>query len=50
MPQAPAPDLEGPLLQTLQALGTGGSSAGKAAYVQGGIGQRSRAESPTRAS
>ncbi|WP_326546374.1 hypothetical protein QGN32_22490 [Mycolicibacterium sp. ND9-15] len=39
MPQAPAPDLEGPLLQTLQALGTGGTSAGKAAYVQGGIGR-----------
>lgn len=39
MPQAPAPDLEGPLMQTLQALGTGGTSAGKAAYVQGGIGR-----------
>jgi hypothetical protein len=39
MPQAPAPDLEGPLLQTLQALGTGGTSAGKAPYVQGGIGR-----------
>ncbi|BBY42224.1 hypothetical protein [Mycolicibacterium celeriflavum] len=39
MPQAPAPDLEGPLLQTLQALGSGGTSAGKAPYVQGGIGR-----------
>ncbi|RAV16157.1 hypothetical protein DQP55_04655 [Mycolicibacterium sp. GF69] len=39
MPQAPAPDLEGPLLQTLQALGTGGTAAGKAPYIQGGIGR-----------
>ncbi|OBI80599.1 hypothetical protein [Mycobacterium sp. E740] len=39
MPQAPAPQLEAPLLQTLQALGTAGSSAGKAPYVQGGIGR-----------
>jgi hypothetical protein len=39
MPQAPAPDLQGPLLGTLQALGSGGSSASKAAYVQGGIGR-----------
>ncbi|OBG15607.1 hypothetical protein A5765_00440 [Mycolicibacterium celeriflavum] len=39
MPQAPAPELEGPLLQTLQALGSGGTSAGKAPYVQGGIGR-----------
>jgi hypothetical protein len=39
MPQAPAPDLQGPLLQTLQALSAGGSFAGKAAYIQGGIGR-----------
>lgn len=39
MPQAPAPDLQGPLLQTLQALGASGSAAGKAAYIQGGIGR-----------
>lgn len=39
MPQAPAPQLEGPLMQTLQALGSGGTSAGKAPYVQGGIGR-----------
>ncbi|KUH80984.1 MULTISPECIES: hypothetical protein [unclassified Mycobacterium] len=39
MPQTPAPELEGPLMQTLQALGSGGTSAGKAPYVQGGIGR-----------
>ncbi len=39
MPQAPAPELQGALLQTLQALASGGSSAGKAAYIQGGIGR-----------
>ncbi len=39
MPQTPAPDLQTPLLTTLQALGSGGSSASKAAYVQGGIGR-----------
>ena len=39
MPQAPAPELQGPLLQTLQALGTSGPSAGKAPYIQGGIGR-----------
>jgi len=39
MPQAPAPDLQAPLLQTLQALASGGSFAGKAAYIQGGIGR-----------
>ena len=38
-PQTPAPDLQTPLLTTLQALGSGGSSASKAAYVQGGIGR-----------
>jgi hypothetical protein len=39
MPEAPAPELEGPLLQTLQALGGPGLSASKAPYVQGGIGR-----------
>ena len=39
MPQAPAPDLQAPLLQTLQVLASGGSFAGKAPYIQGGIGR-----------
>jgi len=39
MPQAPAAQLEAPLLQTLQALAGGGSFAGKASYIQGGIGR-----------
>jgi hypothetical protein len=39
MPQAPAPDLQGPLLQTLQALASGGSFSGKASLIQGGIGR-----------
>jgi hypothetical protein len=39
MPQAPAPDLQPPLLQTLQALAGGGSFIGKASYIQGGIGR-----------
>jgi hypothetical protein len=39
MPQAPAPDLQAPLLQTLQVLAGGGSFAGKAPYIQGGIGR-----------
>ena len=39
MPEAPAPDLQGPLLQTLQALGAPGLSASKAPYIQGGIGR-----------
>ncbi len=39
MPQAPAPDLQAPLLQTLQALAGGGSFSGKASYIQGGIGR-----------
>jgi hypothetical protein len=39
MPQTPAPDLQGPLVQTLQALAGGGSFAGKAPYIQGGIGR-----------
>ncbi|MHA0287758.1 hypothetical protein ACXYX3_15050 [Mycobacterium sp. C3-094] len=42
-PQAPAPELAGPLQQTVNVLGSGGSFAGKQAYVQdlgriGGIG------------
>ncbi len=39
MPQAPAAQLEAPLLQTLQALAGGGSFAGKASYIQDGIGR-----------
>jgi hypothetical protein len=39
MPQAPAPDLQTPLIQTLQALAGGGSFAGKAPYIEGGIGR-----------
>ena len=39
MPQAPPAQLEAPLLQTLQALAGGGSFAGKAPYIQGGIGR-----------
>jgi hypothetical protein len=39
MPQAPAPDLQAPLLQTLQALAGGGAFSGKASYIQGGIGR-----------
>ncbi|MCV7299092.1 hypothetical protein H7J93_05500 [Mycobacterium barrassiae] len=39
MPETPAPDLEGALLATLQALGGPGLSAGKAPYIQGGIGR-----------
>jgi hypothetical protein len=39
MPQAPAPELQVPLLQTLQALAAGGSFSGKASYIQGGIGR-----------
>jgi hypothetical protein len=39
MPQAPAPELQSPLLQTLQALAGGGSFSGKAPYIQGGIGR-----------
>jgi hypothetical protein len=39
MPQAPAPDLQAPLVQTLQALAGGGAFAGKASYIQGGIGR-----------
>jgi hypothetical protein len=39
LPQAPAPELEAPLLQTLQALGAPGLSGSKAPYIQGGIGR-----------
>jgi hypothetical protein len=39
MPQTPAPDLQSPLVQTLQALAGGGSFAGKAPFIQGGIGR-----------
>ncbi|MDT7792834.1 MAG: hypothetical protein QOD59_2270 [Mycobacterium sp.] len=39
MPQAPAPELQSSLLQTLQVLAGGGSFSGKAPYIQGGIGR-----------
>jgi hypothetical protein len=39
MPQVPAPDLAGPLTQTLQALAGPGSFSGKGPYIQGGIGK-----------
>ena len=39
MPQAPAPELQSPLLGTLQALAGAGSFSGKAPYIQGGIGR-----------
>ena len=35
MPQTPAPELAGPLADTVNNLGAGGSFAGKGAYVQG---------------
>jgi hypothetical protein len=39
LPLDPAPQLQPPLLNTLQALGSGGPAASKSAYVQGGIGR-----------
>ncbi|MDT5053584.1 MAG: hypothetical protein QOF66_1950 [Mycobacterium sp.] len=39
LPQAPAPELQAPLLGTLQALAGAGSFSGKASYIQGGIGR-----------
>jgi hypothetical protein len=39
MPEAPAPELEDPLMTTLNALGAPGLSASKAPYVEGGIGR-----------
>lgn len=39
VPQVPAPDLAGPLTQTLQALAGPGSFRGKAPFIQGGIGK-----------
>jgi hypothetical protein len=40
MPEAPAPELQGPLLQTLNALAGGGSFGGsKSSYVEGGVGR-----------
>lgn len=39
LPQTPAPELQSPLLQTLQVLAGGGSFSGKAPYIQGGIGR-----------
>ncbi|WP_123025800.1 hypothetical protein [Mycolicibacterium stellerae] len=35
MPATPAPDLIGPLTQTVNTLGSGGSFAGKSSYIQG---------------
>lgn len=39
MPQAPAPELQAPLAQTLSVLAGPGSFSGKSAYIQGGIGR-----------
>ena len=39
MPQTPAPELQAPLLQTLQALAAVGSFLGKGPYIEGGIGR-----------
>ncbi|WP_299557900.1 hypothetical protein [uncultured Mycolicibacterium sp.] len=39
LPTAPAPELEAPLQQTLQALAGGGSFAGKGNYIEGGLGR-----------
>ena len=40
MPETPAPELQGPLLQTLNVLAGGGSFAGaKSSYVEGGVGR-----------
>ena len=40
MPQAPAPELQAPLLQTLNGLAGGGSFSGaKASYIEGGLGR-----------
>jgi hypothetical protein len=39
MPAAPAPELQAPLLGTLQALAGAGSFYGKAPYIEGGIGR-----------
>jgi len=40
MPQAPAPELQGPLVSTLNGLAGGGSFRGaKEAYIEGGIGR-----------
>jgi hypothetical protein len=40
LPQAPAPDLQAPLVQTLNGLAAGGSFSGaKSSYIEGGIGR-----------
>ena len=40
LPQAPAPDLQAPLLQTLTGLAGGGSFSGaKGTYIEGGLGR-----------
>ena len=37
LPAAPAPDLQGPLLSTLNALSAPGSFSNKAAFIEGGL-------------
>ena len=40
MPQTPAPELQSPLMQTLNGLTAGGSFSGsKASYIEGGLGR-----------
>ena len=40
LPQAPAPDLQAPLMQTLNGLAGGGSFSGaKGTYIEGGLGR-----------
>lgn len=38
-PQTPSPELEAPLIQTLNGLAAGGSFSGKSAYIEGGLGR-----------
>ena len=39
MPQTPAPDLQAPLVRTLNGLAGPGSFSGKSAYIEGGLGR-----------
>ena len=39
LPQAPAPDLQAPLVQTLSGLAGPGSFSGKQVYIEGGLGR-----------
>ena len=39
MPAAPAPELNSPLLQTLNGLAAGGSFSSKQSYIEGGLGR-----------